>query len=77
MSLAVSPDAQRSGVGRTLNHAFLEEASRRGAKRVLLTTDRIGNDSVNRFYEKEGFRISRTFVTPEGRQMNEYEIALH
>lgn len=77
MSLAVSPDAHRGGVGRMLNHAFLAEASRRGATRVFLTTDRIGNDGANRFYENEGFRIARTFVTPEGREMNEYEIALN
>jgi ribosomal protein S18 acetylase RimI-like enzyme len=77
MSLAVSPDVQRGGMGRMLNDAFLEEALRRGATRVLLTTDKTGNDTVNSFYQKAGFRVSRTFVTPEGREMYEYEIVLN
>jgi ribosomal protein S18 acetylase RimI-like enzyme len=75
MSIAVSPDTQRSGVGRALNEAFLNEAFGRGSHRVILTTDRIDNDAANRFYRQQGFRLARTFVTPEGREMNEYEIA--
>ena len=39
---------------------------------MSLTTDRAGNESVNRFYELLGFTLSQTYVTAEGRPMNEY-----
>lgn len=73
-SIGVLPSMQGSGAGKELVHAFLNEAAHRGCARVFLTTDRDGNDSVNGFYKKLGFRIERQFVTPEGRRMNEYWI---
>jgi ribosomal protein S18 acetylase RimI-like enzyme len=76
MSLAVDPRRQSVGAGRTLVNAFLHEARRRGSTTVDLTTDKIGNDRVNRFYESLGFRVVREVVTPEHRVMNEYEIDL-
>jgi ribosomal protein S18 acetylase RimI-like enzyme len=76
MSLAVDPRCQSVGAGRTLVSAFLDEARRRGSTKVDLTTDKIGNDRVNRFYESLGFRVVREVVTPEHRVMNEYEIDL-
>lgn len=72
MSLAVSPTAQRCGAGKALVQAFLRQAAERGTGRVVLTTDRFDNAAVNRFYSDMGFVCSRTFVTPEGRHMNEY-----
>jgi ribosomal protein S18 acetylase RimI-like enzyme len=76
MSVAVAPDAQGHGVGRTLVDAFLKEAIHRKLKYVDLTTDRDNNNSVNQFYVSRGFRCSRVFVTSEGRVMNEYIIDL-
>jgi ribosomal protein S18 acetylase RimI-like enzyme len=75
MSIAVSPDSQGHGLGQALVRAFLGEAVGRGLKYVDLTTDKNNNDSVNQFYQRIGFRCSRTFVTSEGREMNEYVIA--
>jgi ribosomal protein S18 acetylase RimI-like enzyme len=75
MSIAVSPDSQGRGLGQSLVKAFLEEAAQRGLKYVDLTTDKNNNDAVNQFYQRLGFRCSRTFVTSEGRDMNEYLIA--
>lgn len=72
MSLAVRPAVQGSGVGSGLVRAFLEEARLRGARAVSLTTDREGNEGVNRFYESLGFRLDQEYVTAEGRHMNEY-----
>lgn len=77
MSIAVSPGMQAKGVGRALVHAFLQEAARRQLKKINLTTDRRDNDPVNHFYEKQGFSMAHSFVTPEGRPMNEYVIELH
>ncbi len=50
MSIAVLPSCQGKGIGTALVKAFLEEAYLRGLKRVVLTTDRSGNDAVNHFY---------------------------
>jgi ribosomal protein S18 acetylase RimI-like enzyme len=74
MSIAVLPGEQNRGVGRPLVKAFLEEAMKRGLRQVDLTTDKLNNDSVNAFYLRQGFSCSRCFVTPEGREMNEYII---
>lgn len=73
MSLAVWPWAQQRGAGALLVQCFIDEARRRGAEVVYLTTDAAGNDAVNRFYERLGFSVVRRFTTAEGRVMNEYE----
>jgi ribosomal protein S18 acetylase RimI-like enzyme len=72
LSIAVSPNSQGRGCGELLVKAFLDESARRGIKKVDLTTDAVNNDLVNMFYQKLGFAIERSFVTPEGRLMNEY-----
>ena len=76
MSIAVHPSAQGQYAGADLVHSFLTEARQRGARAVSLTTDRNGNDRVNHFYQSLGFTLDRTFVTAEGRAMNEYIIDL-
>lgn len=76
MSLAVSPAHREGGLGARLVERFNAEASARGAKIVFLTTDAANNDGVNRFYVRGGFSLVRTFTTPEGRAMNEYERSL-
>ena len=48
----------------------------RGVSSVSLTTDRDNNERTNDFYQKLGFELARTYVTPEGRAMNEYLIQL-
>ncbi len=76
MSIAVHPEASRRGVGQKLVKHFLEEINRQEVKSVSLTTDADNNESVNQFYQKLGFEIMRTYVTPEGRRMYEYLIRL-
>jgi ribosomal protein S18 acetylase RimI-like enzyme len=75
-SIAVDPAAQGRGVGAKLVAAFLKDMRAQGLKYVDLTTDRHGNDKVNAFYQKQGFRCERISITPEGREMNEYVIVL-
>jgi ribosomal protein S18 acetylase RimI-like enzyme len=77
MSIAVSPQCQSNGAGQALVAAFLLEAAGRDLKFVNLTTDTNNNDRVNRFYRKLGFTCARTFITPEGRRMNEYIIPIN
>jgi colanic acid biosynthesis glycosyl transferase WcaI len=76
MSIAVLPETQGRGVGQMLVAAFLEDAKRRHLRYVNLTTDRDNNESTNQFYQRLGFQLHRSYVTPEGRHMNEYVIAL-
>lgn len=76
MSIAVHPEYLNKGIGRALVQAFLSEIRQRGMQRVNLTTDKDNNDAVNAFYQRLGFRIVRSFVTPEARRMNEYAINL-
>lgn len=75
-SIGVLPELQGTGAGKKLVQSFLQEASRRGCKRVFLTTDRDDNEVVNVFYQKLGFAVERQYETPEGRRMNEYWITL-
>jgi GNAT superfamily N-acetyltransferase len=76
MSLAVDPSCQGGDVGRTLVSSFLDVCRARSLKLVHLTTDHLNNDRVNAFYQKLGFRLHRTFATPQGRLMNDYRASL-
>jgi ribosomal protein S18 acetylase RimI-like enzyme len=72
LSIGVLPELEGSGIGSRLIEAFVAEMGRRGADAVSLTTDRDDNDRVNRFYERHGFHVQRSYVTPEGRALLEY-----
>lgn len=76
MSIAVRPGVSGKGTGRDLVDAFNKAMAARAVTAYCLTTDRDGNDRVNQFYQKLGFRLVNTFVTPEGRTMNEYVMTL-
>lgn len=76
MSIAVRPGASGKGAGQDLVSAFSAALAARGVREYCLTTDRDDNDRVNRFYMRMGFRLVGTFMTPEGRAMNEYIMAL-
>jgi ribosomal protein S18 acetylase RimI-like enzyme len=73
-SLAVLPGYERRGIGASLVRAFVAGAPARGAHRVTLTTDACGNDAVNRFYVKQGFRLAGCFEAQPGRFLNQYWI---
>ena len=74
LSLAVSPEAQRHGIGRLLTQEFIDAARRRGAKQVSLTTDATGNERVERFYQSLGFSRRAAYSTPENRLIHDYVI---
>ena len=76
MSLAVRPDTQGHGIGKSLVEEFLRNCSSRNLELVNLTTDAKDNVKVNTFYKNLGFKFMTSFTTPEGREMNEYEIKL-
>lgn len=72
MSIAIAPNTQGRGYGKKLINQFIEEAKLKGCLSVNLTTDSVGNEAANRFYEGIGFELFREFTTPEGRKMNEF-----
>jgi ribosomal protein S18 acetylase RimI-like enzyme len=76
MSIGVLPGSEHAGIGRKLMEAYLVEARQKGIDKLSLTTDKYGNDRVNRFYEKLGFTVYRAYQTHEGRWINEYVIDL-
>jgi ribosomal protein S18 acetylase RimI-like enzyme len=72
MSIAVAPHAAGHGVGQQLVTHFLMAMKQKQVTEVSLTTDRDANERANRFYRHFGFHLARTYITPEGRGMNEY-----
>ncbi|MCR4939005.1 MAG: GNAT family N-acetyltransferase [Treponemataceae bacterium] len=71
-SICVDPAIESKGVGSALINCLKDIVDFDTYAYINLETDADGNDGVNRFYEKNGFKIERTFVTAEGRRMNEY-----
>jgi len=57
--VVVDEAARGHGVGRLMNEAALDEARRRGAKNVSLTS-RPSREAANRLYQRIGFEIRET-----------------
>lgn len=57
--VVVDDAARGHGLGRRLNEAALDEAQRRGAKNVSLTS-RPSREAANRLYQRIGFQIRET-----------------
>ncbi len=72
MSIAVHPAYQGRGIGKILIEELFKEVIKKGGISVCLTTDKNNNDKVNKFYINLGFKLVRSYKTPEGREMNEY-----
>jgi GNAT superfamily N-acetyltransferase len=71
-SIVVTPEIQKKGVGKALLNAWVEEAKKRSCPGAFLTTDSLDNEAVNHFYQRSGWILEGTFITPEGRGMNRY-----
>ena len=57
--VVVDDAARGHGIGRRMNEAALDEARRRGAKNVALTS-RPSREAANRLYQRIGFQIRDT-----------------
>lgn len=68
-SICVSPQIRGVGAGATLLHAWEGQVGRAGVSSAHLTTDVDDNDQVNAFYDRQGWQITQTFTTSEGRRM--------
>jgi ribosomal protein S18 acetylase RimI-like enzyme len=71
-SICVDPAAQGGGIGRLLIDEWTRVAATKGAHEAFLTTDAIGNDVVNGFYQARGWMLTDTHQTRKGRSMNRY-----
>ncbi len=71
-SICVDPEIESKGVGSALIDYLKGIVDFDKFAYINLETDADGNDGVNRFYAKNGFKLEREFVTAEGRRMNEY-----
>ena len=71
-SIGVSPEAKRQHIGSRMIDKLKEMFDADKFAYINLETDAVNNDGANAFYVKNGFKLERSFETPEGRKMNEY-----
>ena len=71
-SIGVLPEEKSKGIGSRLISNLKSTVDFRTFAYIALETDAVGNEAANRFYRKNGFVLERTYVTHEGRKMNEY-----
>ncbi len=75
-SLGVLPDMEGMGVGSRLIENLKRRAEGGKYQYIKLETDSENNDRVNRFYVKNGFVLDHSYLTREGRKMNEYRFRI-
>lgn len=71
-SIGVRPDVFGKSVGKRLLQDFENEAFSRGVGFIYLTTDEVGNDRVNKFYENNGYLVESKFRQGASRTMLRY-----
>ena len=71
-SICVHPKAGGKGIGSRLIDKLKDITVFTAYKYINLETDACDNDAVNNFYLRNGFQLARSYVTAEGRKMNEY-----
>lgn len=71
-SIGVKPDSKSKGVGSSLISMLKGIVDFSAYAYISLETDAENNEIANKFYVKNGFVLSRTYETREGRKMNEY-----
>ncbi|WP_373074734.1 GNAT family N-acetyltransferase [Zeaxanthinibacter enoshimensis] len=73
--MAVAPSTQGKGVGYTLGQSIIEEARRRGAKKVYLESNTKLVPAIS-LYRKLGFRETRGYTSPYERCNIQMELVL-
>lgn len=71
-SICVDPEMKNRGLGLKLIDYLKSTVDFNTYAYINLETDADENDSVNKFYAKNNFKLETTFTTAEGRRMNEY-----
>ena len=75
-SIGVAPEAKERGIGSELISRLVADTDFDDYAYITLETDAEDNEIANRFYIKNGFSLVRTYITAEGRKMNEYRRVL-
>lgn len=75
-SIGVAPEVKNKGIGSELISSVCKAFEGEEFKYVKLETDKENNEGANKFYQKNGFELARSYETPEGRKMNEYRYYL-
>ncbi|MBQ7235582.1 MAG: GNAT family N-acetyltransferase [Clostridia bacterium] len=71
-SIGVRPDVKSKGIGSLMIDKLKSMVNFDDYAYILLETDADNNVAANNFYLKNGFLLSNSYVTKEGRKMNEY-----
>lgn len=71
-SICVSPQLAGKGIGSMLIEKLKAVTDFSTYEYINLETDACDNDLANMFYMKNGFQLAQSYVTDEGRKMNEY-----
>ena len=74
-SICVDPSIQGKGIGSKLINYMKDNTDFGKFAFISLETDAVSNDAANCFYKKNGFQQARTYITREGREMNEYHFS--
>lgn len=68
-SIGIIPDMKGSGIANDLLNNFEQQAKKKSAKFVALTTDSFNNGRAINFYKKNGYQIFQEFKNSTGRNM--------
>lgn len=71
-SIGVDPNFKRKGVGSALINYLKDNVDFNKYCYISLETDAEDNEYANKFYQKNGFVLQKTYETKQGRKMNEY-----
>lgn len=71
-SIFLNSCLKMKGYAQELMQAFTSEVHKRNCNLVVSYTDAEGNEKATKFDSDLGFKLMRTYLTPEGRNMNEY-----
>ena len=71
-SICVDPECENRGIGTALVEKLKSTVDFSTYSFISLETDAENNDTANAFYLKNGFVLSKKYLTGEGRSMNEY-----
>ena len=74
-SICVDPEIKNRGLGTQLIDYLKSIVEFEKYAYINLETDADDNEAANQFYKKNGFKLIRTFTTPEARRMNEYRFS--
>lgn len=72
-SIAVQKNSQNKGIGKLLLEKIESEAIKLKANKIKLTTDKIKNINVIKFYKKNSYSISKTVVQRGRRKLLLFE----